>query len=191
MTLEALIGSYGYPAIAVGTFFEGETILIVGGVAARLGYLRLPRVILCAFVGTLIGDQLFFHLGRHRGDAFLRKRPAWQERLTVVRAKLNRHQTPVVLGFRFVYGMRTITPFAIGLTDIGAFRFLLLNVISAAVWASVIGLGGYFIGATLETILGDIKRYELIVIGGLLLIGIIVWLWRRRKKRNTSSAPPA
>ncbi|MBK5101143.1 MAG: hypothetical protein JJE15_09160 [Desulfobacteraceae bacterium] len=44
MTLESLIDTYGYLAILVGTFFEGETILILGGLAAYREYLGLPWV---------------------------------------------------------------------------------------------------------------------------------------------------
>ena len=58
MSLEHLIDAYGYLAILAGTFLEGETILILGGVAAKLGYLDLPWVIVCGFTGSLIGDQL-------------------------------------------------------------------------------------------------------------------------------------
>ncbi len=64
MTLESFIQTYGYLALLVGTFLEGETILVLAGFAAHLGYLNLPWVILVAFVGTLSGDQLFFYLGR-------------------------------------------------------------------------------------------------------------------------------
>ena len=63
MTIEYLIQTYGYVAILVGTFLEGETVLVLGGLAAHQGYLQLPGVMLAAFAGTLIGDQLFFFLG--------------------------------------------------------------------------------------------------------------------------------
>lgn len=80
--LEHLIEQYGYIAILIGTFLEGETILILGGIAAKLAYLKLPWVIFWSFVGTLCGDQLFFFLGRFHGQSFLNKRPSWQSRLS-------------------------------------------------------------------------------------------------------------
>ena len=55
-----MIENYGYAAILVGTFLEGETILVLAGLAAQLGYLTLSGVILAAFLGSLSGDQLFF-----------------------------------------------------------------------------------------------------------------------------------
>jgi membrane protein DedA with SNARE-associated domain len=62
MNWELVIGSYGYIALFLGTFVEGETILLMAGFAAHLGYLYLPWVILVAFLGSLSGDQVFFLL---------------------------------------------------------------------------------------------------------------------------------
>lgn len=42
MNLDTVISEYGYLAILVGTFLEGVTILVLGAVAARFGYLELP-----------------------------------------------------------------------------------------------------------------------------------------------------
>jgi membrane protein DedA with SNARE-associated domain len=64
MNWEFFIGNYGYFALLNGTFLEGETILILAGLAARQGYLYLPWGIVVEFIGTLIGGQLFFFLGR-------------------------------------------------------------------------------------------------------------------------------
>jgi len=53
MSLEEIISNYGYAALLIGTFIEGETILVLAGFAAHRGYLDLPLVVTCAFIGTL------------------------------------------------------------------------------------------------------------------------------------------
>ena len=60
MDLQNTIETYRYAAILIGTFLEGETILVLAGLAAHQGYLMLTGVILAAFFGSLCGDQLFF-----------------------------------------------------------------------------------------------------------------------------------
>lgn len=75
MNMETLIATYGYAAVAVGAFMEGEIVLILGGFAAQRGYLSLPWVIVVAFIATFLGDQILFHLGRWKGDAILALRP--------------------------------------------------------------------------------------------------------------------
>ena len=54
MSFEALISTYGYAAIAIGTFFEGETILVLAGFATHQGYFKLPWVVVFGFLGTLV-----------------------------------------------------------------------------------------------------------------------------------------
>lgn len=71
--METFLQTYGYWAILIGTFLEGETILVLGGLAAHMGYMDLSGVILSAFTGSLCGYQLFFFLGR-RYSAFLLNR---------------------------------------------------------------------------------------------------------------------
>jgi len=184
MALEQLVQNYGYLAVLTGTFLEGETILVLGGMAAKLGYLRLPGVIAVAFAGTLAGDQLYFHLGRRHGPALLARRPAWQARARQVQALLGRHPEMVILGFRFLYGLRTVTPFVIGMSGISSLRFLLLNALGAAGWAVVIGSLGYLFGHGLEIILGDLHRYELEAMAATGVIGGLVWLGSRLHRRH-------
>ncbi len=175
MSLDALISSYGYAAIAIGTFLEGETVLVLGGFAAHRGYLELPWVIVAAFFGTLCGDQLYFYIGRAKGKGALDRRPNWQSKSEKVLSLLNRHQIPLILGFRFLYGIRTVTPFLIGAAGISPSRFLILNIIGASVWAIVVGTLGYLFGHALEIFIGDLKRYELLVFAILALAGLLVW----------------
>ncbi len=187
MPLAELISTYGYAAIAIGTFLEGETVLILGGFAAHRGYLELPWVLLSAFLGTLTGDQFYFFVGRIKGRALLEKRPGWQARSEKVFSLLAKHEAWLILGFRFLYGLRTVTPFVVGASKISTIRFLSLNVCGALVWSIVIGVLGYLFGHSLEILIGDIKRYEFRLFLGIATLGLIVWITHLL----TKSRPPA
>lgn len=184
MTLELLIGTYGYLAILIGTLIEGETIVVLGGIAAKLGYLKLQWVIIWSFTGTLLADQLFFFAGRYRGTALLQSYPSWQQRARKAGAVLERHRILIILGFRFLYGLRTMTPFVIGMSPIPVVEFLILNIIGAALWATVIASLGYAFGHGLELILGDIRRYEIAILATVLCIAASFWLYRFVRLKN-------
>jgi membrane protein DedA with SNARE-associated domain len=183
MSLSELISNYGYFAIAIGTFFEGETVLVLGGFAAHRGYLELQWVITWAFLGTLFGDQLYYYIGRSQGMEFINRRPHWQARSARVFRLLHQHQILLILGFRFLYGLRTVTPFLIGASGIARLRFTLLNLCGAFVWAVAIGILGYVFGQTFELLLDDIKRYELWLFGGLAIVGVLMWWFYRYRKK--------
>jgi membrane protein DedA with SNARE-associated domain len=172
MTLAGLLATYGYLAVAVGTFLEGETILLMAGFAAHRGYLDLWKVILVAFVASFLGDQYYFFLGQRYGDRILARFPSWKPRAKKVLALLRKYDTALVLGIRFLYGLRTVGPIVIGMSHVPLFRLVTLNAIGAAIWAPLIAGGGYLLGNTLELVLADVKRYEEIVLVLLAFLGL-------------------
>ncbi len=176
----------------IGTFFEGETILIAGGFAAHLGHLSLPWVMLAAFVGGLAGDQFYFYLGRIKGREFLKRKPRWETKANRILELIDRYRTPLILGFRFMYGFRTITPFTIGLSGIGRSRFLALNVIGVLFWSATVALVGYSFGVTAEAVLAGTKEFRRWIMLGIICTGALAWslyfLLRKRMGRKEKEA---
>jgi membrane protein DedA with SNARE-associated domain len=188
MNIEALLQAYGYYALFIGTFLEGETILVLAGFLAHQGYLELRWVILLAFLGSLSGDTLVFHLGRWKGRAFLARHPRWDKRAVRVHRALDRYQAYVVLSFRFFYGLRNITPFVIGSSGFSPTRFLLLNATGALIWAVVVGSGGYVFGEAIKLFLADVKKYERLLLLAVALGGCVLWFIHSRMLRKRVAA---
>ena len=188
MSLETLIAEYGYLAILIGTFLEGETIVILAGFAAHMGILELPWVIAAAVAGSFSGDQFYYYLGRRWGPRIIAKRLSWQEGAQKVYTHLRRHQYFLILTFRFYYGLRNVTPFAVGSAMVPRLRFFTLNLVGAVVWAVAFAYLGYLAGEAVKLLIDDVKRYEIYLLGALVLIGFIVWLAtlirHRRKARE-------
>ena len=184
--LQAFLQDYGYLALFIGTFFEGETILVLAGFLASRGYLDIYLVVLTAASGGYTGDQLWYFLGRRKGRQILARKPSWEALGAKALDHLRRYPDIWVLGFRFVYGLRTVMPVAIGISGYPPLRFLLLNAISAVIWAVVLGAAAFHLGAALEHVLDDIKHYEIWLIGALIGAGSLLWLWRRYHNRRPS-----
>ena len=190
MTFELVISHFGYWALLVGTALEGETILVVAGYLSHRGYLKLPYVIAVATLGSFAGDQIFFQIGRQSGAAFLSRHPLWQARVGRVERLFHRHRIALVMGFRFMYGIRTVSPFVIGISGFPRNLFVLLNAASAALWATSVGCAGYAFGRVLEHILSEARRIEIPVLLGLIGTALAIWMWHSwwvRKKLPESS----
>lgn len=168
--LEAFVARFGYLAIGVGTFLEGETVLLAGGAFAHKGLLSLPGVIVAAFAGSLAGDQLWFFIGRRYGRPFVERRPRWKAQAARIDGFLARFGTAFVLGFRFLYGLRSVTPLFLGASGYPALRFALFNAIGAAAWAVGFGVGGWALGATLATVLQRSVHVEEALLGAVVLV---------------------
>jgi membrane protein DedA with SNARE-associated domain len=181
--LESFLAKYGYIAILLGTVFEGETIMIMGGFSAHRGYLRLlPWVVLAGFVGNFIQNQVYFILGRRYGNRMMEKHPDWKPRLQQVHGWLGRFQSSLIIGMRFVPGFRMLGGVAIGMSDVSAFRFTVFNLIGAVLWAVVIGVLGYLCGHVLELIMGDIKHLEVPILVGIAVVGGLLFFVHRRRR---------
>jgi len=187
MDIEPLIREYGYLAILVVNMFEGETIVLLAGAAAHFGYLELPWVMASGLAGCVAGDQLWYFLGRRWGPRILSVRSSWQERAERVHRYLRRHQDLLIFTFRFYYGLRAVTPFAIGSAQVSALRFCVLNFASAVLWTIVFAFAGYFLGDAAERLIAD-KRYVPYAIGATVL-GVFVAFLLARMRRRSKAAP--
>jgi len=182
--MEVYIEHFGYLAVLVGTFLEGETVLVLAGFAAHRGYLNLTIVITAAFVGTVCGDQLFYYLGRKHSQTVLNRRPGWQAKVGRVRQLLNRHEILIIFSFRFLYGLRTVAPFALGIARTSPRIFVPLNILGALAWSIAFGCAGYYFGHALELFLGHLKQLELWVMAAIVIIGVIAWLVYFKRSRQ-------
>lgn len=171
MTLVELVTAYGYLAVFVGTLLEGETVLLLAGFAAHQGYLSIHWVLLVAFVGGTLGDQLFFWAGRSWGGTLLERFPSVRARTLQVGELLRRWDAALVVAIRFLYGLRIAGPIAMGALHFHPKRFAAFNAFGAAIWALLIGGAGYFLGHGVQALLGDIAGYETTLLWCVLALG--------------------
>jgi membrane protein DedA with SNARE-associated domain len=186
MDLAGLIDSYGYLAVFIGAFLEGETILALAGLAANRGYLDFLTVVGVAMVAGFLGDQFYFFLGRHHGARILARFPQWEQRAVRFDALLSRWHAPLIVGIRFMYGFRILGPIMLGMGRVPAWKFVVYNFIGAAIWAPLIAGLGYLFGSMLESVLHDMKQVELWAFVLLLAIGAIVFGVHQLRSRRAA-----
>ena len=115
------------------------------------------------------------------------KHPDWKPRLQQVQRWLERFQSTLIIGLRFVPGFRTIGGVAIGMSDVPTGRFTVLNAIGAVLWALVIGFLGYLCGHALELIMEEIKHLEVPILVAIAVISGL-WLFFNHCRRSKSPA---
>ena len=181
MSMEQYIHQYGYLAVFVGTFLEGDVVLLLGAYLACAGYFDLPLVMTAAFVGTLLGDQAFFFLGRTRGLDYLLRKRRWKRKADKVNGWLSRNRYPMILGLRFIYGFRSVVSFIFGHSRVSVSSFLVLHLISVFIWVIVIGIGGYYFGKAIHTLAKN-SDYLYTISIGTLIVAVLLWryVWKNR-----------
>jgi membrane protein DedA with SNARE-associated domain len=191
-----LIQQYGvwfYFFTFVWTFVEGETFVLVAGFAAAQGLLSAPLLLLAAWLGSFSGDQCYFWIGRTYGLRLLSHRPRWRAQVDSALGWIKRYDKWFILSFRFIYGVRNFSSFALGISGIAWQRFLLLNFLAAFLWAVAFVGGGYFCGRALERMLGEIaEQFSMLALAAFLAAvaaAAIVHKLRRRRRAAEAATP--
>ncbi|MDO8418829.1 MAG: DedA family protein [Rubrivivax sp.] len=183
MTLDTLIVTHGYWLLVAGCLLEGETILLLAGVAAHRGHLDPVAVVSLAAAAGFAGDEFFFWLGRRRGARLLAHWPSLAQRAPLVQGLIGRHAGLVIVGVRFAYGLRIAGPVLIGMSPVSAVRFALFNAVGALLWAVLVGGAGWLFGRAAEALLGDLRHLESWLFLGVLATALAIWSIRRLRAR--------
>ena len=181
----ALLGRYGYRVILIWTFLEGETIVILAGMFSKKLNLDPWLIALCAFCGSFLSDQLMFSLGKYLGKPVLRYFPRIGKNLDKAARLFEKYDTILILGFRFVYGVRNVTPILLGISGVSHVKFFLLNFIGAGIWALSFSFGGLYVGELFMNIMGIVGHgifYAILV--ALALAGLIWYIRARRSVKD-------
>lgn len=174
--------TYGYWIVFVGSVFEGELILLSASAAAALGYLNIYKVFSVAFLTTIAVDQILFFLGYKLGsDWLIVKFPKLSNARNKAILFLHKIDTFFILVFRFIYGIRTISPLIIGSAHIKPIKFIFLNIVSGFIWAFL----GCWVGYTISDLIMDgtlpLTKTLLCITAGLALITVLFWKIIKKK----------
>jgi membrane protein DedA with SNARE-associated domain len=186
MDFGQLVQDIGPWAIALGAGFEGETAAVAGGVMAHRGIFSLGSAwAACAF-GAFFADEIFFQIGRRSRDrpfvTRMRRKPAFARAVGFI----ERYPTAYILIFRFLYGLRTVSPIALGLTQVPFRRFLTLNIIACLIWSAIFTTVGFLFGPAVDRMLAALTPYKTPLMIAFPIPGtcFVIWLlWRRRRRR--------
>ena len=194
MEIDRLIvehGAWFYLIAFIWTFLEGETIVLFAGFAAAQGLLDPLLLLVATGLGSFAGDQSCFWIGRKFGTRLLGRFPRWRAGVEAALRWLERYNTGFILSFRFIYGVRNFSSFAMGMSAIRAQRFLVLNFLAATLWAAGFIAVGYFLGHAFRAVLGDLARsFSLVMLGAFVAIACGLKLVHRVQRRRQLRVPP-
>jgi len=185
--MEEFLTRFGAIGVFLGAAFEGQTAVVIGGVLARQHLLPLWLIFFSATAGSAIIDHLLFVAGRqfrrHRYVVRVTEQAAFARALRFI----ERFPTGYILVFRFLFGLRLASPVAVGVSQVPTWRFAVLNIIGAAIWAAAFAAAGYVFGETVVRLFGGHHpgRWTVVVSGGLIILVASVAVIRRWRARSS------
>jgi membrane protein DedA with SNARE-associated domain len=159
--------------------------VVAGGLLAHRGLVPLWAAAGAATAGSFLIDQVFYSVGRHFSEhprlQAMKRKPAFAKAI----AALERHPTGFIFAFRFLYGLRTVSPVVIGIAGVPRVRFMVLNALAAVVWGTLFTLLGYGFGNGVEQVVGRLHpNTHLLVVAACAISAALIafclgrWGWR-------------
>jgi membrane protein DedA with SNARE-associated domain len=177
--------TYGYIGLFLYSLGGGFVGLVGAGVLSFMGKMDLSLSIFIAFMANAIGDVLLFYMARYQKTMMMDGLRKHRRKLALSHVLMKKYGSMIILIQKFVYGIKTLVPIAIGLTKYDFKKFALLNVGSSAIWALVVGLGSYYSGSVLVKVAETISEKPWIAPVVLFVLGTLVWFYMEKatKKR--------
>lgn len=144
-----LLPKYGYLAILLAAFWEGEVVLIAAGALCGRGYLNWKWTILFAAIGGSAGDQMYFYAAHERAARLIQKSKRLNKWYPKISKFVLRHSTIGVLCSRFAAGFRISIPLVCATAGMPARKYSALSLTSGFLWASFWVAVSYQAGARL------------------------------------------
>jgi membrane protein DedA with SNARE-associated domain len=192
--IDPLVRQYGVVAVAIiitlesfGAPLPGESLLIFGSVMAERGNMSFPLLLLFAWIGGVVGDNIGYLIGKRLGRVVLlrygQKIGFTPKRLSQVEAVFARYGTFTVAFARFFNVLRQLNGVVAGTLRMDWWRFLLFNALGCALWVLTWGLTGFYLGEHVSNITKVARNFGLLggIIVGVLVTGAIIYALRRER----------
>ncbi len=138
---------YGYIILFFWSIVEGEMGLVMAGIMIHTGNMNYFMSAFVAGMAGFSGDQIYFYIGRFNKGRIQNKLHSQRHKFAIASLLLKKYGWVIIFMQRYMYGLRTVIPMSIGITQYSAKKFAMINLVSAWIWASIIITPAYFYGA--------------------------------------------
>jgi membrane-associated protein len=164
--------------LMVGFFLPGDSLLFTAGflVQQQIFAINIHLFVAMLFVASIVGNSTGYLFGHRVGRKLFRREDSRffrKEYLQRAEEFYEKHGSKTIILAMFVPIVRTFTPIVAGISSMNYQKFLLYNVIGAAIWTGGFTYLGYFAGSYIKAAGINIEAAALIIIALSLLPGVI------------------
>lgn len=177
------VGIWGYVILFLYSIGGGFIALLVASILSSSiieNNLNIFIVIFVSFLANFIGSSLIFYIAKYQKRDFLKYFKKHKRKLALSYLWIRKYNIWIIFIHKYLYGIKTIVPIAIGLSNYNTKKFLFLNILSSILWASSIGLLGLLGGDSIKKLY--INNANIFPFIGLILFVLIVILLSKLTK---------
>lgn len=184
--LTNFFNTYGYFSITflemlegIGIPLPGETALVAASIyAANTKNFSIILVIIFATMGTIIGDNIGYWVGRKYGLNIIRKHGHIfrinEKHLKHANKYFQRHGDKTVFIGRFIAFLRMFASFLAGVNEMEYKKFVIYNALGGICWSTCYATLGFLLGKNLPLLFRIIRNLSIIGTIAIVLIVIVI-----------------
>ncbi|MSN95822.1 DedA family protein [Campylobacter sp. FMV-PI01] len=179
------LSTYGYIILFAYTLGGGMVAIIAAGVLSYAGKMDLTLIIIVASISNFLGDTLLFYLGRYNKQAIMPYFKKQTRNLALAQILFKKHGGKIIFFKKYIYGLKTLVPIAIGLTKYSFGKFSIINLISSIIWAISLGFLSYYMADLLIDFFKFMEKKPWITpLILLFILGVIVFYFKKATKKG-------
>lgn len=201
--IREIIMALGYPGISLVMLTENlfppipsELVMPFAGFLVAEGRLSFVGVMLAGTLGAVAGATALYYVGvwldepvirrfvRRFGRYFLIS----EEDLDRALAFFDRYGELVIFFGRLIPIIRSLISIPAGMNRMPLPKFLVFTTLGATIWNTILTVGGWWLGANWEQIIGYIKQYERLTLVVLVLAVVVFVVMRVRNLLSKRAA---
>ena len=142
--LTQYLQDYGYIVLFLYSFGGGMLALIIASTLAFTGILDFYLVLAVAFVANFVGDTFLFYITKTNKKDVMAYIVKYRRKLALSRIYMRKCGNLAIFIQKYVYGIKTLIPVAIALTNYKLRDFIFFNFLATILWTIIVGFGSYF-----------------------------------------------
>jgi len=179
--MEDLIRDWGYIVLFLYSFGGGFVALVVAGILSYSGELNIAVTLIVAGIANFIGDQFLFTIARNNKSQAKNMMKKHKRKIAMAHLLMRKYGSAVIFIQKYIYGIKTLIPLAMGLTKYDYKKFLFFNIFATIAWTLIIGISSYMLGELVYTYLEEFKTYGIAIV--VLILLSVVYTFRKLKNK--------
>ncbi len=172
---------WGYLILFLYSLGGGYVGIVIASIlSATTHALDIKITILVAFLGNMVGSGALVIFARYQKREFLKYFHKHRRKLALASLWVKRYALLMIFVNKYLYGVKSVVPLAIGFSKYPLKRFLWLNVFSSFLWALIVGSVSFQASDWVKTLYERLSHYTSFFVISFVLIVLLIWFLLKR-----------
>ncbi|RKV17199.1 DedA family protein [Helicobacter pylori] len=172
---------WGYLILFLYSLGGGYVGIVIASILSTTTHaLDIKITILVAFLGNMVGSGALVVFARYQKREFLKYFQKHRRKLALASLWVKRYAFLMIFVNKYLYGVKSVVPLAVGFSKYPLKRFLWLNVLSSFLWALIVGSVSFKASDWVKTLYERLSHYTSFFIISFVLIVLLIWFLLKR-----------